>query len=331
MIAAAAIPAILFYVCLFLQVHFYSENHDIRGVDASEVPPWSGVLKDIWPYVLSLLVMMYFLSLGLEGRAPLIASAVLLVITMIRKSTRLGVKELFEILIGAGKTLTMIMAIFAGVGFVIGSFTLTGLGNSMAHEIGVLAGDNVPLLLALCAVAAFVLGMGMEGVAVYIFLVIVVVPVLVSGSDIPPLAVHLYLLYWGLTSMLTPPVCMGSYTAAMVARADFNKTAIQAVRLSIAWYLLPIAFVVSPAIVLQGPFTEAIYPILSFLVGISLVSGGFEGYFFKIGRVVGVQRGLFVIGGVLLCFPVWWTQAPGAALAVMALASNLVGKRGSVA
>ncbi len=124
---------------------------------------------------------------------------------------------------------------------------------------------------------------------------------------------------------------MGSYTAAMVARADFNKTAIQAVRLSIAWYLLPIAFVVSPAMVLQGPFVEAIYPILSFLVGVALVSGGFEGYFFKIGKIFGVQRGLFVVGGILFCFPVWQTQVPAAVLVAMGLASWLMGKRGSVA
>lgn len=327
-ISAAAIPAVLFYVGLFLQVHFHSEVHDIRGDDSFEVPPWSQVLKDVWPYVFALLVLMYFLYLGLDGRAPVIAAIVLIAITMLRKSTRLDGAGFFNLLLDAAKQLSMIMAILAGVGFVIGSFTLTGLGHSIAHEIGILAGDNVPLLLALAAVASFVLGMGMTGVAVYIFLVIVVVPVL-ADSDIPPLAIHLYLFYWGLTAMLTPPVCIGSYTAAMVAGADLTKTAVQAVRLSIAWYLLPIAFVVSPAMVLQGSLVEAIHPILSFLVGIAFVSGGFEGYFFKIGRLVVLQRWLFVVGGALACFPIWWTQGPGLALIAVGLVVSLVGKKGA--
>jgi TRAP-type uncharacterized transport system fused permease subunit len=114
-----------------------------------------------------------------------------------------------------------------------------------------------------------------------------------------------------------------------VAGADLTKTAVQAVRLSIAWYLLPIAFVVSPAMVLQGSLVEAIHPILSFLVGIAFVSGGFEGYFFKIGRLVVLQRWLFVVGGALACFPIWWTQGPGLALIAVGLVVSLVGKKGA--
>lgn len=317
-ILAAVIPALLFYLGLYMQVHSYAEVHGLRGLNSSQVPSLKKAAREVWPYLFSIFALIYFLYLGLEERAPFIASAVLIALAMIRKRTRLGAKKFYQLCIDTAKIWVMLVGLLVGLGYVISGIAITGLGNSLAHEIGMLARGNVPLLLICGAFGSLVMGTGLTTVACYVLLVIVIAPVLIS-QGLNPLAVHLFVFYWGLSSNLTPPVAVGAYAAAGVAGSNPIRTGIQSMRLGILMYLLPFAFVLSPALVLQAPITEVILPLATCLLGVSLIAAGLEGYLIKFGRIPTYYRFPLGISGCLLAFPTWQTDVIGMCLSILIL------------
>jgi TRAP transporter 4TM/12TM fusion protein len=318
-VIAASIPALLYYLGIYLQIHFFSEVHDLQPLDPSEIPALRKALLEVWPYIFSILTVVFFLYLGMEGRAPFAASFVLLVLAMIKKKTRLYLRDIVKILMESAKIFSMVLGLIVGVGYIIGGFTATGVGHAFAHEVGILAGENMILLLIGGAIGCFVLGMGMTIVAVYLFVAIVVAPALVSVGVIP-IAAHLFVFYWALTSFLTPPVALAAYTAAAIAGADPVKTGFYSMRLGFFLFVLPFAFVFAPALLLQTPVSELPVPLCSLVFGTILITGGFEGYLFKLGVLPLYYRMAILASGGLLAAPGWLTDLIGLGLFVTATA-----------
>jgi TRAP-type uncharacterized transport system fused permease subunit len=222
------------------------------------------------------------------------------------------------------KVLTSLIGVIAGLGFIVGSVAVTGLGASFAHEVTALAGDNVPLLLILGAFGSFVLGMGMTVTVCYIFLVIVMVPALV-GVGLNPFAVHLFVLYWGLASFLTPPVALGAYAAAGIAGSSPVRTGFQAMRLGFLVYFLPFCFIYAPALVLQSSLTELLLPLCTIILGIYLMTGSFEGYLTGLGAVKSLwYRVIIFVAGLFLAFPSWRTDIVGLAVILLIIVVRII-------
>ena len=326
-IAAAAIPSCLYYFCLFYQADAYAALNNIKGQPRQDCPDLWEVLKGGWFYLVAIgLLIFIVVFMYRESQAAWITTVVLLALAMLRKETRLNLKKFIELLEGAGKFMAELTAILAACGLIIGSMSVTGVAHSFAHEVVSFAGDNVLLLLILGAFASFVLGMGMTITACYIFLAIVMVPALVQAGYYP-LSVHLFVLYWGVASFITPPVALGAFAAATVAGSDPMRTGFQSMRLGLAKYFLPFFFVFNPALILHGTPLEIVHATATCVLGIALLGSSLEGYLVGVGKMPRWSRPFLFIAGLALGFPEGYTDIGGFALALVVVLAALPGIR----
>lgn len=222
---------------------------------------------------------------------------------MLRKKTRLGHQDFLTLLVTAGRTIAHIMATLLGVGFVIGSLSMTGIAFSFASELSSLAGGNMIILLFLGAIGSYVLGMGMTVSACYIFLALVIAPALIEAG-FNPMATHLFFLYCGMLSYITPPVAIGAFSAASVAKAPPMKTGWTSIRLGIGMWLLPLIFVLSPSLIFEGSVLNGIVAVLLTALGFSLLAQGAEGMSVLLvkGKIDLPMRLLLIVAGCLIPF-----------------------------
>lgn len=316
---AATIPAIFYYLGAYLQVHCYAEFHGLKGLDRSEIPRLIKTLREGWPYILGIILLVFLLYLRREGQSPLGAAAALLIIAIVRKKTRLRFKDWVSLLVYSGTLLSALGTLLSGLGFIVGSMDMTGLGVSFSHEVIVLAGDNIPLLLVTGALASFILGTGMTVSACYIFLAIVLAPALIRGG-LNPIAAHMFVLYWGMASFITPPVALSAMAGAKLAGSTLMKTGLALMRLGILVYLLPFFIAVNPALVLEGPLEELPWVLATLLLGIILMAGALEKYLIGLGTLKEPHYRLLAgASGLLLCIPGYRTDAIGFCLLLLLL------------
>jgi TRAP-type uncharacterized transport system fused permease subunit len=177
-----------------------------------------------------------------------------------------------EFVAAVGRLFAELAAILAGVGLIVGALVVTGKLGNLANDLLRAAGGEMLLLLAMGALTSFILGIGMTVTAAYIFLAIALAPALIQGG-LNPMAVHLFILYWGMLSYITPPVALGAYAAASVAQANPMRTGFQAMRLGSIIYFIPFFFVLEPALILDGPWPRVLLATASALLGIVLAAG----------------------------------------------------------
>ncbi|MGH1359316.1 MAG: TRAP transporter permease [Burkholderiaceae bacterium] len=307
-IIAAAFPSILYYLALFMQIDAYAAREGLRGLTEDELPKLGQVLRDGWYFVfVFILLIVMLLYMQREAQAPYYASVLLLVINQLAPKHRWDFKRLMEFIRGVGTLFAELAALLAGVGLIIGALTLTGKVGSLTYELVRVAGDSTILLLVMGAITSFVLGIGMTVTAAYLFLAVTMAPAL-TNSGLDPLAVHLFMMYWGMISFITPPVAIGAYAAASVAQADPLKTGFEAMRLGSIIYFVPFFFVLNPALIGNGTLVEVVTVFSAAVVGIVLISAGLQGYVYRIGAisdsVLGyVTRFILVAGGVVMALP----------------------------
>jgi TRAP transporter 4TM/12TM fusion protein len=306
---AAAIPALLYYFGLFMQVDAYAARHGLKGLPREELPRLLDTLKEGWYYVLVVVLLIFMLLvMKRESHAPFYATALLLVLNQLFSRERWGWGTLVRFLELNGKTFAELIGILAGCGLLIGAFSLTGVISSLANDLLTLAGGNVLLLLAMTALTSLVLGLGLTTTACYIFLAILVGPAL-EKAGLNKMAIHMFVFYWGMLSSITPPVAIASFAAAGIAGSPAMKTGWESMRVGSIIYFIPFFFVLNPALVLQGAWTEALYLAATAALGIVCICGGLQGFQLGVGdlrRAAGMQwalRAALVVGGVVLATP----------------------------
>ena len=327
-VIAAVIPAILFYVALLFQVDMYAARRGLKGLPRSETPPIWPVLKSGWPYLLSLAVLIFVLmGLRMEARSPYYASVVMLVATAFRKETRLTLARAKGLLLDISCNIASLVAVLAGIGLVVGGLSYTGVAGAFSRELLLYAGGNTALMLIAGAVTSFVLGMGMTVTACYIFLSILLAPALVQAG-LNPIASHLFILYWGMLSYITPPVALAAITAANVAGSKPMKTGFHAMRLGMPLFVLPFIFVYDPALIMEGSWLQIIERVGLTVLAIWAITSTFESWIYKVGRIGIASRIAFGAGGILVLFPELTTSLIGAAVLVGVIVVNLgLGRR----
>lgn len=312
---AAAIPSLLYYLGLLIQVDGFAARKGITGIPRNEIVPLSITLREGWFFPFSLIVLIYFLfSLRVESQAPFYAMAILLVVAIFKRENRFNARKFFELIESSGKFLAELVAILAGVGMIMGSLSLTGVAASFARELVSFAGGNIVFMLILGALASFIMGMGMTITACYVFLALVLAPGLVQ-LGLNELAVHLFVMYWGMISFITPPVALAAFPAATIAQTSPLKVGYTASRLGGVIYLLPFIFVFNPALILQSGMGEVIQAVLSAGLGVILIGSTFEGYLIGLGHLNLGLRIIFFIAGVALSIPEWKTDLLGLVIA----------------
>ncbi|MFT6698039.1 MAG: TRAP transporter 4TM/12TM fusion protein [Polaromonas sp.] len=284
-ILAAIVPSLLFYFGLFIQIDGYAAKRGLRGLPRAELPSIKATLAEGWQYIFVFVLLIWMLLvLQQEAIAPFYATALLLVINQIWPRHRLDWKRMFSLLEGVSKSLAELAALLAGVGLIIGSLSVTGLAGTLANDLVYLAGNNVYVLLVMGAVTSFIFGMGMTITACYIFLAIVLAPPLIAaGFD--PVAVHLFMMYWGMVSFITPPVALASFVAAGIAGAAPIKVGLYSMRLGSTMYFVPFFFVLNPALIMRGEPMDIVMVVFTAFVGIQLIASAFEGYLLGFGKM----------------------------------------------
>lgn len=315
---AAIIPAVLYYVGIFVQVDAYSAKSNLKGLPRADLPKLWSVLKLGWPYIAALVGLMAILIVyQREAQAPFILVAVILAYAMLRRRNRVTPTDLFGILHIAGKTIAEIIGIIAGVGLIIGSLSMTGVSLSLSSELVNLVGGNLLLMLIAGAVVSFVLGLGMTVSAVYVLLAIVLAPALVA-LGIEPIAAHLFVIYWATVSYITPPVALASFAAAGIAGSKPIPTSLTSMRLGMVKYIIPFAFALNPALVGQGDLGTILLSFGLSLIGVFMMACGFEGYAVGIEKRLPVlMRIIAVIAGFMIMLPETTTSIGGLAVAVV--------------
>ncbi|MFS4437767.1 TRAP transporter permease [Paracoccaceae bacterium GXU_MW_L88] len=330
-VIAAVIPAILFYVALLFQVDMYAARRGLEGLPRSETPPIWPVLKSGWPYLLSLAVLIFVLmGLRMEARSPYYASVVMLVATAFRKETRIDFRRFKDLLLDTSLNIASLVAVLAGIGLVVGGLSYTGVAGAFSRELLLYAGGNTALMLVAGAVTSFVLGMGMTVTACYIFLSILLAPALVQAG-LNPIASHLFILYWGMLSYITPPVALAAITAANVAGSKPMKTGFHSMRLGMPLFVLPFIFVYDPALIMDGSWIQIIERVGLTVLAIWAITSAFESWIYKVGRIDIVSRIAFGAGGILILFPELTTSLIGAGVLIGVIVVNLglVRRRGA--
>jgi TRAP transporter 4TM/12TM fusion protein len=300
---AAFVPALLYYVALFIQVDLLAARNGIYGLPPAELPRLLPVLRRSAGFVVPLTVLiiwMFFLNRRPE-EAGLLAVASALVVGFLTAGVKLGPRELLNILINTGRGMLEIAAITGLAGVVIGVLQLTGLGFTLTLTLLNVGQNSAILLLVLTAIVSIILGMGMPTTAVYVLLAVLVAPGL-SKLGILPIAAHLFIFYFGMLSMVTPPVCLASYAAASIGKTDPVRTGWEAMRLCAIAYVVPFLFVFSPALLLIGSWYAVAISIATAVVGAVLLGVGLVGYLFcPIGIL---KRLLFLVAAAGLLIPV---------------------------
>jgi TRAP transporter 4TM/12TM fusion protein len=276
--AAALLPALLYYVCLFFQVDLEAAKRGLRGLPRDQLPRLREVLPRGTVFGVALGSVVFGLY-GLKWQAEFVGvvaaalAAVAAVALRVRGWSVLGVLE------QTGRYLLGLVAVTAVAGVVIGVLQYTGLGFRMALLLTELAGGNLPLLLVLTAAVAMLLGMGMPTVAVYVLMATLVAPALVR-LGVPPLAAHLFVFYFGMLSMITPPVCLAAYTAATIGGCDFWQAGWAAMRLAAVAYVVPFLFALDPSLIGRGPLWAVVLASATAVLGAFLLAAALVGYWF---------------------------------------------------
>jgi len=323
---AAVVPAMLYYIALFIQVDLLAARNGIHGLPRNELPKLFPVLKRSATFVgpLAVLILLMFFLNRRPEEAGLMAALAALIIGFFTPGVKIGGKEIVRILINSGRGMLEIAAITGLAGVVIGVLQLTGLGFTLTLTLLNIGQSNALLLLVLTAIVSIILGMGMPTTAVYVLLAVLVAPGL-AKLGILPIAAHLFIFYFGMLSMVTPPVCMASYAAASIGKTDPVTTGWQAMRLCAIAYIVPFLFVFSPSLLLIGHWYEVTLSVITAIIGAILLGVGVVGYLF---RPVGIfKRALFVLAATGLLIPVlhsgnfaaltWGLNGGGLILAVL--------------
>lgn len=319
---AAAIPSALYFFGLFMQIDAYAARERLQGIPSEQLPRLGVTLREGWYFVFVFGLLIFMLvQLRREALAPFYATAILIVLNQVFPHNRWGWKELKDFLLGSVMLLVELTAILAAVGLIVGALSMTGMAGTIVNDLVFMAGGSTLVLLVMGAITSFIMGIGMTVTAAYIFLAIILAPALIQGG-LSPMSVHLFILYWGMMSFITPPVALGAYAAAALAGSSPLRTGLEAMRLGSIIYFIPFFFVLNPALILQGTWAEVLLSIGSVAIGIVLVAGALQGFVVGLGNLTGnglaglPVRVLFGTAGIGLAIPggglIPWTNLQGA-------------------
>lgn len=252
-IIAAIIPTVLYFATIYFMVDIEADKGGIKRLDKNTLPKVKDVMKRGWHQLLTLGVLVGLLAWGYSPMMSAFWAIITLVVLSFREpSTRISPVDLFIAFESGVRAAMPVTVACACAGIIIGSIFVSGLGLKFTTEVVNLADGNLFVLLSLTGIAAIILGMGMTTTAVYITVAALIVPAL-EQLGVVPISAHLFAFYFGVVSTITPPVALASFAAAAIAGSPPMATAVESARIGIAKYLVPFAFVYSPALLFEGP------------------------------------------------------------------------------
>jgi len=308
-IRAALIPAFIYYLALFLIVHFYSQRigaGDIEPKD-SAVPESSIFRYEGFLFALALSALVGFLVAGYTVfRSVSVALLLVIVLSFFNERTRLSWRSIEKAFVKTARGGVPLVAAAASVGIILGVVTLTGIGTKFPSTILMIAGDNLLLALILIMVGSIVLGMGLPSAVCYLLMATLIGPI-IGKLGVVPLAAHFFIFYFGMMSMVTPPVALAAYAAASIAECHIMSAALAAFRFALVGFTLPFMFVFRPELLLlsaDGSEVGFLRPFLAsaiVITGIVPLAAAIAGYFG--GALSAAMRAVLIVAAALLFYP----------------------------
>ena len=320
---AAALPALLYYVALYISVDLEAGRINLKGVSRDKLPPWQNIRRKAY-LSLPVFVLLYCLlvmqaSVVFSGLVALVSAILIGIVERCLTGKMFTTKEWCETIKDGGINVIQITATCAAAGMIMGALTLTGLGLKIASIVVSLSGGNLLICLILTMLLTILLGMGLPTIAAYAIPASVVVPALVE-MGVPEMGAHMFVLYYASLSAITPPVALASFAAAAIARSNPIKVSCVSVRLGIAGFIIPYMFVYGPELLLVGEVTSIIQALVSATIGVWALSIAIIGYLKT--NINYVERILYAACALLLIKPGIITDAIGCAILVVLVLFN---------
>ena len=325
-VLAAALPALLYFAAILVQVDLEAGRSGIEGMKPEDVPKLGAVLKRGWPFLVPSPVLIFTLVVLFWEPAKAGMFAVLVLFAtgfwFVRDKPW---RWWFDTLARVGISVTEILAIAALVGLIIGSAAFTGLGFTLSLPLLQLGEVSVFLFLGVTALISIVLGMGLPGIAIYFMQVTLIVPALIEFG-ILPIAAHFFIYYFGVFSFITPPVCISAIAAASIAGASPMRTGWEAVKLGIVAFIVPFVFVLSPSLLGEGELWRMAVDFITAAGGVIAVSAALRGFAFRpiatLNRVVLAASALALFVPLSLTETAWLANVAGLTALVIIIVTN---------
>ena len=330
-IIAAAIPAFLYYLAVFMGVHFQAIKRNLKPLPPEDLPSAKSVftLSRIIGLFLPIATLLYTLLTGFSlifvatsASLMCLATYILSDFSFINMKKRLfGIPGIFN---SAGKSIVAVVPILVCANIFLALFEYTGLGLKFSNLIIGFGKDYLFLSLLLTGLLVMILGCGLPITAAYILGVVVAVPLL-SSWGIVPIAAHLFILYYSVLATITPPVCPALYLASHIAQSNWLKTAWIAMGLSPLLYIMPFLFVYDSTFLLIGPPPEIILNVGTAVIGAIILVSGTMGQLLT--RCTILERLILIIAGIALLLPIWQFGLLGAIIVASILVKQMLNKR----
>lgn len=296
-IIAALLGSLLLYFSLIVRVHYTAKKEKLAGVEDEDIVSFKQILRD--SYLLAPMVLLVVLLL--KGYSPFFAAnmaiASIFLVSFFKKETRMMPGKMWEVLRLAGRNMIMIALACAGAGMVVAVVTHTGLALGIATVITNWSGGLMLPALFLIMFTSLVMGMGLPCTPAYIIAITIGGPALLAmGTDM--LAAHLFVYYFAVLAGVTPPVCVPAFCAASIAKSPPMQTGFEALKLSIAGFLIPFVFVFNPALLMQGSAFEIFSVTSGLILAIIFFAGALSGFFIRpLSKIM--QVALLVVAGLI--------------------------------
>lgn len=336
---AAVLPALLYYLGVISQVHFRAGRDNLKGLPKSDLPRIKEVLKQRGHLLIPIVALVIFLFQSIPVSYAAVYTIILtIIVANLRKTTRMGIKQILEAFADGAKQSLSVMAACAVVGLIIGVVSLTSFGSVMTSYIMNVGSGNLFLTLFFTMIASMILGMGLPSIPAYIITATMAAPAL-AHFDVPIIVAHMFVFYFGLFANITPPVALAAFAGAGIAGGDPMKTGFQALKLSLAGFIVPFLFVYNPAMLMIDttnvtlnardfalpPIWSIISITITAIVGILALGAAVEGYFKT--SINWIWRLFLGIGALLMIIPEAKTDLIGIAMVCISVAINIMQAR----
>ena len=321
----ATIPAVLYFLNVYLQVHFYAMRNDLKGLPAEECPPFRATLKKGWVYLVPIVVVIVLVYLDYSLRRVGLLAIVTVVVASWFTDRRMGPRDIIEALADGARSSLPVIAIAGPVSIIAGAVLLPGTGIRVTGLIIDLGQSNLAFTVMFIFIIAYILGMGLSVIPAYVILATLAAPALIQ-LGIPVMAAHLLVLWWGQASNVTPPVALAAYMAAGISKERLWPVCNVAMVKAMAIFYLPVLFVYQPGLLLQGGLVEIVLTVGTLALGGLIISAGIEGFFYVrmgvlmrfVATVIGIAlvltNGLYAIAPLVIFIGFWLWQIRSARL-----------------
>jgi len=296
---AGLIPAVIYYINVFSIIHFESLSSGIKGLNKNKLPKFKDVVLSSGYLLLPLLVLIYTLMIAgySATKSGFIAIICCIIVTYFRKENHFGWKNFLQSCEEGAYSVLKIAILCAGIGLIISSVTLTGLGMRFSSIAIALAGGNLFLLLFITMIMSLILGMGMPTPIVYLLTAIFIAPSMMQ-LGVSAFAAHFFVFYYAILSGLTPPVCLVAITTAAIAKADWFKTGLTATRFALAVFIAPYIWIFNPQLLMVGSWYEILLVFMLATMGVIAIASSLQGWF--INKTSWIERIILFIAGLLV-------------------------------